>query len=150
MDWWSQWHLMLIVSYQRKVTMTPMTVRPRESQLRGRSYCEFSYGGHLLRDNNTHGSRFNVSRMTGIHDLLHVFSEPWPNCAILHPMQYIENHVIRGPYCIYVYIHRSSLNERSLYIRSRFLTKLSHFEKKILVFRNRSYNIICQWMKWVK
>ena len=64
--------------------MTPMTTDDGKAlgtaagsrKLTGRSYRESSYGGHVLCDNNTHGSRFNVSRTTGIHDLLHEFWEP--------------------------------------------------------------------------
>ena len=59
-----------------------------ESQLRGRSYREFSCGDTFSRDTNTHGNRFNIFFTTGIHNLLHEFWEPWPNRAILEPVVY--------------------------------------------------------------
>ena len=47
-------------------------------------------GGHflILHDNNTHWRQFNVSIMTGIHNLLHEFWEPWPNRTLLDPVLY--------------------------------------------------------------
>ena len=100
MDWWSRCHIMRIVPYQRKVTMT--TVKPRGvvpllplcSQIDVGTTVNSLLGDTFSHENNTHWSRLHDRDPQFASRILGAMTQ---SCYI--GICDIRSRVIRGPYC---------------------------------------------------
>ena len=131
-DWWSRCHIMPIVPYQRKVTMTSERGSCASASIvfpdRCRSYRECSSWGMLFfsRENNTHGSRFHDRDPQFASRILGAMTQSWHIGT-----RDIRSRVIRGPYCITN--DKSDVHGKSQGQRSKVKVQ-GHRVKKIVEF----------------